>query len=135
VKRIIQFAVYEMPDYALIVEYDVSKITIHGFEFRLGGLKLLTTGKTWYNSLGFYENEYKRNTDLVDEYIHRPIKPKAKITIIIKEHFSGILAKLIELSKIPKDELTEKCIGNQTHQIRVRAQRSVNWEDGGGTKF
>ena len=41
----------------LVIEWDVSTISVHQHTFSLRNLKLLSTGKTWYNSLGFFEKE------------------------------------------------------------------------------
>jgi flagellar biosynthesis regulator FlaF len=70
VRRIV--AVADELRYALIVEDDVSKVTIHGVVFELRYVKLLTTGQTWYNALGFYEDDYVRNTACIQQFLNLP---------------------------------------------------------------
>ena len=104
IRRIVQFATNEYPSYKLIVEYDVSRITIHGSTFPLGGIKLLTTGQTWYNSLGFYEKGYEENTQNVKQYTEEYQDKRKKITV--KQFFTEIWSKIMDLSK--KKDLTEE---------------------------
>ena len=61
-------------DYALVIEYDVSRIFANIFDkekfiIPLGKLRLLSTGKTWYNSMGFYEKCYPVMKGCIDKYI------------------------------------------------------------------
>ena len=55
-QRAIMFA--QNQDMDLIIEFDVSMISIHQYSFSLRHLKLLSSGMTWYNSLGFFENTH-----------------------------------------------------------------------------
>lgn len=108
VDRIIQFS--KSFGYSTKIEYDVSKISVHGIEFSLRKLKLLATGQTWYQSLGFYEEEYEENHRCIQEYIHK--KPVNMKTILgkkmdtIKEHYSEIMKEIQAYSK--KDLLTNE---------------------------
>lgn len=96
IRRIIGFATQEMPGSRLIVEYDVSKISIHGKSFPLGGLKLLSKGETWYNSLGFYEKNYDENSAAIRNFL----KPKERAD------FAEIERRLMELAAKPAAELS-----------------------------
>jgi len=59
----------EKEGFSLVIEVDVSKITIGGIDFSLTGLYMLTTGHSWYNSMGFYEENYEENKRKTDEFI------------------------------------------------------------------
>lgn len=96
IRRIIEFATREMPDARLVVEFDVSKISVHGTSFPLGGLKLLARGETWYNSLGFYEEKYAENTAAIEALM----KPAERAT------FAEIERRLMELAGKPAAELS-----------------------------
>jgi hypothetical protein len=91
----------------------------------LAGLKLLSTGYTWYNSLGFYENDadYFRNETLVREYIDRVVGGKT-----VRETFGNIFKRLMEIynkksGELDDDELdflrkTHKKVGNKFIEMK-----------------
>lgn len=82
--------------YKAIIEYDVSKFSVHGVEFSLRKLKLLSTGKTWYQSLGFYEENYSNNKACIDKYI---TEKKVRSGKSVKVYYSEIMNELSTLSK------------------------------------
>lgn len=101
VERIVRFSNAE--GYTTKIEYDVSKISVHGIEFSLRKLKLLGTGQTWYQSLGFFERNYEENHRCIADFIDQRPKP-SKPTI--REHYSGVMQDIQVFSK--KEELTEE---------------------------
>ena len=105
----------EKEGFSLVIEVDVSKITIKGIDFSLTGLYMLTTGHSWYNSMGFYEENYEENKRKTDEfikeytwtntadfkkYIYEPmiakssLKSKDKIKFTIQQVFKYIMDQL-----------------------------------------
>ena len=48
--------------FSLMIGSDQAKLTIKENVFELGWLYMFATGETWYNSLGFREEEYDSNT-------------------------------------------------------------------------
>ena len=55
--------------FSLVIEADVSKITLKKIDFSLTALYILTTGQSWYNSMGFYEDDYDENKRNADKFI------------------------------------------------------------------
>ena len=60
--------------YKLIIEYDVSRIVppeivMKKANLSLSKLRILSTGKTWYNSMGFYEDCYAYTKDCIHNFI------------------------------------------------------------------
>jgi hypothetical protein len=107
VKRLIAFTKNLPHPYTLIIEYDVSRITIHHKVFPLYAMKLLTTGQSWYNSLGFYEDQYERNSECIKTYIEKPQAGSGKPPKTVRQYFTEVVARLMELSKKPTDELSQ----------------------------
>jgi hypothetical protein len=64
--------------YVIEVEEDVSEITIvagsRNCIFSLKMMYIMTRGETWYNSLGFYEEDYEENTRILNAFISKPIQ-------------------------------------------------------------
>jgi hypothetical protein len=101
VDRIVRFS--KSRGYDTKIEYDVSKISVHGIEFSLRKLKLLSSGQTWYQSLQFQEANYEQNRRCIEEFIGRPIG-KTKKTI--RGQYSEIMSSIQSYSK--KESLTEE---------------------------
>ena len=64
--------------YQLIIEHDVSRIVppetvIRDAKLYLNKLRILSTGKTWYNSMGFYEDCYVYTKDCIQQFIEKTI--------------------------------------------------------------
>jgi hypothetical protein len=64
--------------YQLIIEHDVSRIVppetvIKNAKLYLNKLRILSTGKTWYNSMGFYEDCYVYTKDCIQNFIEKTI--------------------------------------------------------------
>jgi hypothetical protein len=60
--------------YQLIIEYDVSRIVppeivMKKANLSLSKLRILSSGKTWYNSMGFYEDCYAYTKDCIHNFI------------------------------------------------------------------
>jgi hypothetical protein len=62
----------------LVVKIDASSIYIHKMKFPLDVLFILTRGESWYNSLGFREEEYTLNFGKASEYIDSIMEPFTK---------------------------------------------------------
>ena len=66
------------PQYVIQVEDDSSEITIIADSkeciFSLKMLYIMTRGETWYNSLGFHEEDYEENTRVLKTFIAEPIE-------------------------------------------------------------
>jgi hypothetical protein len=62
----------------LVVKIDASSIYIHKMKFPLDVLFILTRGESWYNSLGFQEEEYTLNFGKANEYIDSIMEPFTK---------------------------------------------------------
>jgi hypothetical protein len=83
--------------YQLIIEYDVSRIVppeqvMKDAKLSLSKLRILSTGKTWYNSMGFYEDCFPYIKDCIMNYIENtqisisyPTKPN-DIRKLVLEH-------------------------------------------------
>ncbi len=56
---------------SLMIDSDQSKITVQGILFDLYWLYIFATGASWYNSLGFEEDEYVDNTEFITEFIDK----------------------------------------------------------------
>lgn len=105
----------------LIVKIDASRLYIHGNAFPLNVLYVLTKGMSWYNSLGFYENNYETNYENSLTYINQSmsgIRPKKEIqkniqcgkTDTIQKCFLSIFDRIKLLSnkdKIDSEEQAE----------------------------
>jgi hypothetical protein len=69
IKRIIHVA--KELKYDLMIENDVSRYSIHKIGFELRYIKILTTGETWYNALGFREKDYESNNECIRTFINK----------------------------------------------------------------
>ena len=74
---------------SIMIDSDQSKITVKENEFELGWLYIFATGETWYNSLGFREEEYDSNTEFINDFIDTK---SGKTTI--REQFQKIKREL-----------------------------------------
>ena len=54
---------------SIMIGSDQSKLTVKDIEFELPWLYLFATGETWYNSLGFREEEYTDNSEFFYDFI------------------------------------------------------------------
>lgn len=75
--------------YALIVEYDVSRIVVPpevmpNTTVPLRMLFVLFKGKSWYNSLGFYEKDYEENSRVIQEFLNTVINVRIDQNILKK---------------------------------------------------
>ena len=100
----------------LVVKIDASRLYIHKMKFQLDTLFILTRGESWYNSLGFREEEYTLNFDKANEYIDSIMEPFTKKIENVscnfkkqnssdpkktnKECFKSIFTRLKELSNV-----------------------------------
>jgi hypothetical protein len=55
--------------YKLIVDYDVSKISVNGVSVWLGYIYMLSRGMSWYNSLGFLDEDFNSTHEKTLQYI------------------------------------------------------------------
>lgn len=110
INRLKQFADYTATK--LIIDADVSKK--YGFFYggrhiegvSLGGLLLLSTGQTWYNSHGFLDEDYYKDYEAIQDYISRS---ETNFRLKNKEEIKNILPP----------ELAEKIdIISQTNSLR-----------------
>lgn len=110
VERIVAFS--KNIEYIPIIEYDVSIISVHDVEIPLRKLKLLSSGKTWYNSLGFYEDEYDINQQCIEKFIKKIIskKPRDAEGNTISEIFTDIMRKMNNMAR--KESLTKEEYAN-----------------------
>ena len=69
IQRIIRVA--KELKYDLLIENDVSRYSIHNIGFELRYIKILTTGETWYNALGFREKDYESNNECIRTFINQ----------------------------------------------------------------
>ena len=90
----------------LVIEYDVSVITVgktadnKGKTFSLAGLQMLSSGNSWYNSMGFYEKEYEHNKQFTDKFISQDVNtPTADYK---KYVYEPMLARMTPKSPSPK---------------------------------
>ena len=74
---------------SIMIDSDHSKLTIKENEFDMGWLYIFATGETWYNSLGFREDEYDSNSEFINDFID---KKSGKTTI--REQFQKIKSDL-----------------------------------------
>jgi len=122
VQLLVGFATYlrDKPGFEnteLIIDVDTSKIYFDGFDekkssstefsFPLSILYLLTQGETWYNSLGFYENNYEENYRKALEYINLSIPPMKK-NETIQSHFIDIFDRIKHLTNKKKINSNEE---------------------------
>jgi hypothetical protein len=84
IKRIIAVG-YELKEYFhgkghvnIIIDSDQSKINVGGIQFELNWLYLFSTGETWYNHLGFKEEDYHKISECIEPLITPEIKRKFK---------------------------------------------------------
>lgn len=94
VERIVKFS--KEIGYSTRIEYDVSKISVHGVEFSLRKIKILSAGKTWYQSLGFYEDNYVSNRECILNFIE---KYSSKLKMTIREYYAEKMVYIQSLSK------------------------------------
>jgi hypothetical protein len=76
----------------IMIDSDQSELTIKDEYFDLYWLYIFATGETWYNSLGFREDKYDDNTQLINEFIDAPPVSSGKMTI--REQFQKIKSDL-----------------------------------------
>lgn len=107
VRRLVRFVKSLPKHHDLVVEFDVSRITIHGHVFPLYAMKILSTGKSWYNSLGFYEDQYMKNSKCIEEFLSEPQPRTGKPPQTVQQYFTTVVNKLLELSRKNIQELTE----------------------------
>ena len=74
----------------IMVDSDQSKLYVKKVEFDLNWLYIFATGETWYNSLGFEEDEYADNTEFLADFIAM----KDDDGIPIKEYFQKVKSDL-----------------------------------------
>jgi len=82
-------ALSKSKQYALIVEYDVSRIVVPpevmpNTTVPLRMLFVLSKGKSWYNSLGFYEKDYEENSRVIQQYLNTVINVRIDQNILKK---------------------------------------------------
>ena len=70
IDRLIEFS--KMERKLLKIPYDVAKKELHHIRIPLSKLYILATGKSWYNTMGFYEEHYVSNKKITDEFISQP---------------------------------------------------------------
>ena len=70
IERLITFS--KMEHKLLKIPYDVAKKEVHHVRIPLSKLYVLATGKSWYNTMGFYEEHYVSNKRITDEFISQP---------------------------------------------------------------
>jgi len=70
IERLITFS--KMEHKLLKIPYDVAKKEVHHVRIPLSKLYVLATGKSWYNTMGFYEEHYVSNKKITDEFISQP---------------------------------------------------------------
>ena len=68
----------EGDNFQLIIDSDQSKINVGGIKFELNWLYLFSTGETWYNHLGFKEEDYHTISECIEPLITPEIKRKFK---------------------------------------------------------
>ena len=127
----------------LIIESDVSKLKIRDKDFSLAGLYLFTTGKSWYNSLGFYERNYIDNKRITLEFIdslwsksptrtklykyvieHRP-PLELSTTFTNREAFTYIYGRLKQ-SNNPGSDIEEEELKLYAEQLRDKYTELLN---------
>ena len=64
----------------IMIDSDQSELTIKDEYFDLYWLYIFATGESWYNSLGFREDKYDDNTQLINDFIDAPVS-SYKMTI------------------------------------------------------
>lgn len=101
VERIVRFS--KSMGYTTKIEYDVSKISVHGIEFSLRKFRLLATGQTWYQSLGFQEANYDKNRACIAMFIDN--RPRNLGNLTIREHYAQKMREIQEFSK--REVITE----------------------------
>ena len=111
-------ALSKSKQYALIVEYDVSRIVVPpevmpNTVVPLRFLFVLSKGKSWYNSLGFYEKDYEENSRVIQQYLNSEINVRIDQNIIkkvtglklptgkdtIANHFTNIFSNINQILK------------------------------------
>jgi hypothetical protein len=127
----------------LIIESDVSRLKIRDKDFSLAGLYLFTTGKSWYNSLGFYERNYIDNKRITLEFIdslwsksptrtklykyvieHRP-PLELSTTFTNREAFTYIYGRLKQ-SNNPGSDIEEEELKLYAEQLRDKYTELLN---------
>lgn len=130
---------------SIIIGSDQSKLTVKGVTFDLSWLYIFATGESWYNSLGFKEEAYDENTEIVTEFINKKsgkttikdqfqkIKSDLKnpdISIKTVEKYKQQLEKTYE--KFSKYIASEVKKGNiEPHQFRTKFSEIVYDQDSG----
>ena len=74
----------------IMVDSDQSKLYVKKVEFDLKWLYIFATGESWYNSLGFEEDEYVDNTEFLANFIDM----EDDDGIPIKEYFQKMKSDL-----------------------------------------
>jgi hypothetical protein len=122
-------------DLSIVVDSDQSKLTVKDVTFELNWLYIFATGQSWYNSLGFKEEEYDNNTEMVEKFIN---KKNGKTTI--REQFQkikrdlkdpDISVKTVEKYKQKLDSIREKFYTFLTAEIKKGNTKSGQFR----TKF
>jgi hypothetical protein len=119
---------------SIMIDSDQSILTIKENEFDMRWLYIFATGETWYNSLGFRENEYDSNSEFINDFIDnksgkttireqfqkikRDLKnPDIRVTIVQKYHkqlqdtqkkFNTSLAKAVKKGSINEGQFQTK---------------------------
>jgi len=70
IERLIEFS--KMEQLLLKIPYDVAVKEMHKVHVPLSKLYILSGGKSWYNTMGFYEEHYASNKRITDEFITNP---------------------------------------------------------------
>ena len=91
----------------IMVDSDQSKLYVKKVEFDLNWLYIFATGETWYNSLGFEEDEYTDNTEFLAEFIAMDDDDG----IPIKEYFQKVK------SDLKKPDITVKTLKYYKHDL------------------
>jgi hypothetical protein len=91
----------------IMVDSDQSKLYVKKVEFDLNWLYIFATGETWYNSLGFEEDEYRDNTEFLAEFIAMDDDDG----IPIKEYFQKVK------SDLKNPDITIKTLNYYKHDL------------------
>lgn len=99
--------------------YDGSTISKCGIEIRLAYIKILTTGKSWYNSQGYFSRNYD------SEFENNRIKICMKLTDFLDEVYATNLKVFteIEREKCKSEEGCELVISEKTQGVILEQQQ------------
>lgn len=90
----------------IMVDSDQSKLYVKKVEFDLNWLYIFATGESWYNSLGFEEDEYADNTEFLADFI-----AMEDDGIPIKEYFQKVK------SDLKNPDITVKTLNYYKHDL------------------